>query len=146
MRTRPGTGVVTYTFNSPGFLDKLKSLARVHRVKLTSVVQAVLVTTIHGEAKLEEKGSANVVTGYDLRVANLKSPWGQRNTYVGPAVGMEMMDVPGYLLKAYETNGDIWPVAQDIQKRWTSLGQREDVAAASELRKQATGFILDIAL
>ena len=86
------------------------------------------------------------MTGYDLRVANLKSPWGERNRYVGPAVGMEMMEVPGSLLAAYETDGDIWPVAQDIQKRWTSLGEREDVAAASELRKQATGFILKIAL
>lgn len=115
-------------------------------MRLTATVQAALVSIIYGAVKPAEAQSATVISGFDLRAANLEAPWNERNRYVGAAVGLEMMQVSGSVLAAHQATGDFWAVAQEIQKHWAGVAERKDVAAAGELRRQATGFILKMAL
>ncbi|KAF7554722.1 hypothetical protein G7Z17_g2687 [Cylindrodendrum hubeiense] len=43
---------------------------------------------------------------------------------------------------ASSAGGRFWTIAQHIQGVWASVAQRHDVAAANELRRPATGFIV----
>ncbi|KAK7430465.1 hypothetical protein QQZ08_002984 [Neonectria magnoliae] len=146
--SRPGTAVVTHTFQGTGFLDAVLAAARANDVKLTAIVQAALVLALYDEVKPTEEEACTVLSGFDLRARNLNEPWGQRNKFVGAAVGLEMMAIPTSIL-ADPASGDrswardrFWAVARHVHAAWASVAQRQDVAAANELRRSATGFII----
>ncbi|KAK7419771.1 hypothetical protein QQX98_003143 [Neonectria punicea] len=140
--SRPRTAVVTHTFQGAGFLDAVLAAARANDVKLTAIVQAALVLALYDEVKPTEEEACTVLSGFDLRARNLNEPWGQRNKFVGAAVGLEMMAVPTSIL-ADEASGDrFWAVARHVHAAWTNVAQRQDVAAANELRRGATSFII----
>ncbi|KPM38709.1 hypothetical protein AK830_g7852 [Neonectria ditissima] len=142
--SRPGTAVVTHTFKGAGFLDGVLAAARANDVKLTAIVQAALVLALYDEVKPTTEEACTVLSGFDLRARNLNEPWGQRNAFVGAAVGLEMMAIPTSILDGTtELSGDrFWAVARHVHAAWVSVAQRQDVAAANELRRAATGFII----
>ncbi|KAL6407362.1 hypothetical protein AUP68_10193 [Ilyonectria robusta] len=143
---RPVTAMVTHTIKDAGFLDRLLKSARANDVKLTAVVQAAIALTFYDEAKPTEEETCKILSAFDLRTRNMKEPWGQRNKFVGAAVGTELMDIPTTFLSQEGTeasaNDRFWAVARHIQGAWTSVAQRQDAAAANELRRPATGIII----
>lgn len=85
--------MVTHTIKDAGFLDRLLKSARANDVKLTAVVQAAIALTFYDEAKPTEEETCKILSAFDLRTRNMKEPWGQRNKFVGAAVGTELMDI-----------------------------------------------------
>ncbi|KAG9258527.1 uncharacterized protein F5Z01DRAFT_201089 [Emericellopsis atlantica] len=145
--SRHGTGVVMHTFEKDNFLQSLKYIARKHGVKLTGIVQAALLQTVYSKAQPCEEDALTVISGYDLRARNLQKPWSDRNQFVGAAVGLEMMKLPVTQLAADGSGKEsLWSAAKHIQQNWASLAERKDVAAGAEMRRQATGFILQMAM
>lgn len=80
----------------------------------------------------------------------MKEPWGQRNKFVGAAVGTELMEIPTTILSQEGTEESasdrFWAVARRIQVAWTGVAQRQDATAANELRRPATGIIIQYVL
>jgi hypothetical protein len=145
--SRAGTGVVLHTFEQESFLERLKDVARKHQVKLTGIVQAALLQTVYSKAEPSPEDALTVISGYDLRASNLQRPWSERNQYIGAAVGLEMMKLPvTQFTEDVSEHEAIWSAAKKIQQDWMSLAERKDVAAGAELRRQATGFILQMAM
>lgn len=137
--------MVTHTFKGAGFLNGLLAAARANEVKLAAIVQAALVLALYDEVKPTEEAACTVLSGFDLRARNLNEPWGQRNKFVGAAVGLEMMATPTSILADAATvasSHHFWVVARHVHAAWVSVAQRQDVAAANELRRAATGFII----
>ncbi|KAI6782589.1 uncharacterized protein J7T54_003601 [Emericellopsis cladophorae] len=145
--SRHRTGVVMHTFEKDNFLQSLRDVARKHGVKLTGILQAALLQTVYSKAQPCEEDALTVISGYDLRARNLQKPWSERNQFVGAAVGMEMMKLPVTQFKADGPDKEsLWSAAKQIQQNWASLAERKDVAAGAEMRRQATGFILQMAM
>lgn len=138
--------MVTHTLEGAGFLDRLLISARANNVKLTALVQAAIALTFYDEAKPTEEETCKILSAFDLRTRNIKEPWGQRNKFVGAAVGTELMEIPTAILSQEGTEASasdrFWAVARHIQGAWTGVAQRQDVAAANELRRPATGIIV----
>ncbi|KAG9252531.1 uncharacterized protein F5Z01DRAFT_638401 [Emericellopsis atlantica] len=149
---RRGTGVVTYTIpnahnGETEFLSHLRTRARANNVRLAATIQAALVITLYDEVKPTEDKVATVISGVDLRARDLNKPWGERNRFVGFAVGLlEIIRTPVSLLEDLEGEERFWTVAQQIQNEWNAVSERQDVAALGELRRPATAFVLQMAL
>lgn len=143
---RPETAMVTHTIKGAGFLDRLLTSARANDIKLTAVVQAAITLTFYDVAKPTEEETCKILAAFDLRTRNMKEPWGQRNKFVGAAIGPELMEIPTTILSQEGTEASasdrFWAVARHIQGAWTGVAQRQDVAAANELRRPATGVII----
>ncbi|PSR83572.1 hypothetical protein BD289DRAFT_483261 [Coniella lustricola] len=161
-----GTSIVTQTLRADGLLDKIREAGREHGVKLTGMVQAALVLALVNDDEIEASDDASahaapvasndntsngsactVLSGFDLRTRSLLEPWSQRNRYVGAAVGLEMMPIPAEVLGRATEVADhgterFWRIAQHIHSAWIAVSQRPNVAAANELRRAATGFII----
>ncbi|KAF7562613.1 hypothetical protein G7046_g1528 [Stylonectria norvegica] len=143
---RPGTGVVTHTLQGVSFLDDLLTLTRANNVTLTAVIQAALSLALYDSVKPTADEACTVLSGFDLRTRNLHEPWSQRNRFIGAAVGLELMAIPATALEEPSTgassNERFWAVARRIYEAWLAVARRQDVAAANELRRAATGFII----
>jgi hypothetical protein len=134
---------VTHTLQGTGSLDRILTLAREHDVKLTAVTQAALVLALYDEVKPNAGEPCTVLSGFDLRARNLNKPWDGRNKFVGAAVGLEMMPIPGAgITEAASPSERFWGLARHIHGSWVGVAERKDVAAANELRRAATGFII----
>ncbi|KAK5990015.1 hypothetical protein PT974_08278 [Cladobotryum mycophilum] len=139
---RAGTGLVTHTFKSDGFLNRLLALARTNSVKLTAFLQASLVLTAFNEAQSASSIEAcTVLSAFDLRARNLVEPWNQRDKFIGVAVGLDMTQIPIALLSDASTDR-LWALARHCQEHWDAVAGQQNIAAAGELRKAASGFIL----
>lgn len=150
---RAGTGIVKHTFSNSGsgkssFLEDVKSVSRSKNTKLAATIQAALLTVFYEHIKPTDEEFATVISGFDLRRRDLVEPWGGRNKFVSYAVSLlEIMRTPASLLAgASDKNEGFWTLAKQIQDEWSGVAERKDVAAAGELRKPATGFILGKAL
>jgi hypothetical protein len=114
-------------------------------VKLTSAVQAALVLALHDgmDTLPASEENCTVLSGFDLRNGSLKETASQRNKFVGVALGLEMMVIPGEVFAKHRSPSErFWAVARDVAERWAAVAQRKDVAGANELRRAATGFIV----
>jgi hypothetical protein len=123
-----------HTFEEPSFLSNLLTVARMHGVKLTALLQAAMLQAVHNSADpqpgLEDiyKNSAAI----DLRTNHLISPFNERNKYINNAVSLQNIEIP---CKLFESN-DFWTLVSHVANQWAIVKSKSGFAKISETDAQ----------
>lgn len=130
-----GTQLVAHTFD-PGFLPRLLTVSRQHKLKLASVMHAALLVAVHQSMDMTPSPEDVFRSGsvLDLRNGWMLPPYSELKEFVNIATSSLPIIVPCAL---FNQPNSFWGIAKFIAKIWAGVSNMRGIANAMEAGAKA---------